>query len=74
MLFCDQIENYEDFKTRFGFKTSADGRYLVNANGIRQRKNNIVFLYWKEECIYLNKVKHLSLEESYRKATTFVTP
>lgn len=74
MLFCDQIENYEDFKTRFGFKTSADGRYLVNANGIRQRKNNIVFLYWKEECIYLNKVKHLSLEESYRKATKFDTP
>lgn len=74
MLFCDQIENYEDFKTRFGFKTGADGRYLVNANGVRQRKNNIVFLFWKEECIFLHKSKHFSLQESYNRATKYETP
>ena len=73
MIFCDQINNYEDFKSRFGFKTGVDGRFLVNANGVKQRKNNIVFLYWKEACIYFHKHHKLSLSEAYRRAPKYNT-
>lgn len=68
MLYCNQIKNFEDFKSRFGYKTGIDGRYLVNANGAKQRKNNIVYLYWKEESLYLHNSKKLSLVTSYEKA------
>lgn len=74
MLFCDQIDNYEDFKARFGFKTGVDGRCLVNANGVKQRKNNIIFLYWKEECIFLHSNGGYSLQESYRRAAKYDSP
>lgn len=70
MLFCKQINNFEDFKLRFGYKTGLDGEYLVNANGVRQRKNNIVYLYWKENAIYF-KNKGFSLKDSYENASKF---
>lgn len=70
MLFCDQFDNFEDFKSRFGFKTGIDGRYLVNANGVKQRKNNIVYLYWKESCIHFRKQGY-DLKEAYRRAVKF---
>lgn len=73
MLFCDQISNFEDFNSRFGYKTGIDGRFLVNANGVRQRKNNIVYLYWKEHAIWLKKHEHYSLKDSYRAAIKLET-
>lgn len=70
MLFCDQINNYEDFKSRFGYKTGQDGRYLANANGVKQRKNNVVYLFWKEDAKYLRKRGH-SLSEAFELAQKF---
>ena len=61
MLFCDQINDFEDFKSRFGFKTGIEGNYLVNANGAKQRKNNVQFLFWKEQAKdFVRNGKHLS--------------
>ena len=64
MLYCSQINNYEDFRARFGYKTGQDGNYLVNSNGVRQRKNNIPYLFWKETSIEEHK-KGMSLSKSF---------
>ena len=73
MLFCDQINNFEDFKTRFGYKTGAEGQYLVNANGVRQRKNNIPYLFWKE-CVKNNVKNGYSLKDAFNKACKCNSP
>lgn len=72
MLFCDQFSNYEDFRSRFGFKTSEKGEYLVNNNGVRQRKNNIVYLFWKESVIH-NHEEGASLSSAYALGYKFAT-
>jgi len=73
-MIANQFQNFEDFKNRFGFKTGEDGKYLVNANGVRQRKNNIVYQYWKEHFLYLKKVDKYSLKEAFDSASKHNTP
>lgn len=67
MLYCDQVHNFDDFNSRFGYKKDIKGNYLVNKNGVRQRKNNIVYQYFKESFLNLYKVHH-DLKFAFEKA------
>lgn len=65
MLYCQQFKDYEDFKSRFGYKENINGERLCNKSGAFQRKHNIVYQYWKES------VKNLHDNDNYSLSFAF---
>lgn len=66
MLIFKDFKNFKEFNEKFGLKRK-DNKYLVNKNGVAQRKNLIQYLLFKESFLYLRKCGY-PLQDSYENA------
>lgn len=71
LYFNTQFDNYEDFRSRFGYKTDEAGNVLYNKSGKPQKMHTIPYLLWKTYVIYLKKYKKRPLSQCIEIAPKF---
>lgn len=68
LYFNTQFDNYEDFRSRFGYKTDEAGNILYNKSGKPQKMHTIPYLLWKSEIVYSNKYRKFPLKTCIERA------